>query len=529
MTSPTDTRLDPRAKIERIDDRLREGSSLEALALAAQFTREYPDNIDGWILLGRACVSERDYARALNAGERAVAIDARNPAARLLLTEGLLRKGRTEEASKVIAGLETERKFDPAVMHELGWAYARMNKHADAARCYERVRILQPTNRPVVHNLCGAYIALGEMEKAEALYDEVLRKDAREVDAYYNRAALRIQTPERNHISAMEKALEGADQNAEIVLCYALAKELEDLKEWKRSFAYLKRGADSYRRMSPYRVETDLDLMKEISRQFDESFFAENTSGYAEESPIFVLGMPRSGTTLVDRIVSSHSTVASVGESDEISHLLIRRTSKNGPQDKITIEHMRRARQIEWASAGREYCDAIRGLMPGNRRLLDKTPRNFFYLGAILAALPNAKVLHLRRRPMDSCYAIYKVLFRQGFPFSYDLRDTGRFYLGYLELMEHWRKVLPGRFLDIDYEELVDNQEAVTRRMLEFCGLEWEDGCLSFEKNASPAATASAAQVRRPIYKSSVALWRRYEEELEPLARVLRDGGIEIA
>ena len=268
--------------------------------------------------------------------------------------------------------------------------------------------------------------------------------------------------------------------------------------------------------------------MNEIRVQFDEAFFAQHPVGYPDESPIFVLGMPRSGTTLIDRILSSHSTVGSVGESDEFSHLIIRRTRPDGPQEGIDIRHIRKARNLDWDSAGREYCRAVRGLLPGYEHLLDKTPRNFLYVGLILAALPNAKIVHLRRQPVDSCYAIYKTLFRQGFPFSYDLRDTGNFYLGYRELMEHWRRVLPGRFLDVDYEDLVDHQEEVSRRMISFCGLEWEDACLSFEKNTSPSATASAAQVRRPIYKSSVALWRRYEQELQPLIRILREGGIQV-
>ena len=531
MTSPTQVETDPlKTQLERIDDHLRQDLPFVAKSLAVRFVAEHPSNIDGWIMLGRACVALREYDKALDAGEKATAIDSGHPAARLLFIEGLLRSGRNDEALNTTRSLEKDRQFDPVVMHEVGWAYSRMNKHADAVRCYERVRILQPINRPVVHNLAGAYIALGELEKAEAIFNDVLRKDAHEVDTYYNRATLRKQTRERNHIAEMEGVLAGVKpgENAEIVLCYALARELEDLGEWKRSFTYLKRGANAFKRISPYRVEIDLALMNEIRVQFDEAFFAQHPVGYPDESPIFVLGMPRSGTTLIDRILSSHSKVGSVGESDEFSHLIIRRTRPDGPQEGIDVRHIRKARNLDWDSTGREYCRAVRGLLPGYEHLLDKTPRNFLYVGLILAALPNAKIVHLRRQPVDSCYAIYKTLFRQGFPFSYDLQDTGHFYLGYRELMEHWRRVLPGRFLDVDYEDLVDHQEKVSRRMISFCGLEWEDACLSFEKNTSPSATASAAQVRRPIYKSSVALWRRYEQELQPLIRILREGGIQI-
>ena len=153
---------------------------------------------------------------------------------------------------------------------------------------------------------------------------------------------------------------------------------------------------------------------------------------------------------------------------------------------------------------------------------------NFYHLGQIAVALPDAPIVHLRRNPVANCYAIYKTLFRGGYIYTYDLIEMGRFYLGYLELMAHWRRVLPGRFLDVDYEELVTNQEEVTRRMVAWCGLEWEDACLSFEKNKSPSMTASVAQVRQPIYDSSVHQWRNYEKELEPLIRLFQDAGVKV-
>ena len=274
-----------------------------------------------------------------------------------------------------------------------------------------------------------------------------------------------------------------------------------------------------------YRVERDIAMLEGLEAEFGSDFFAQPHAGYDAASPIFVLGLPRSGTTLVDRILSSHSAVGSVGESGEFSAAVARQGGGSADDELIGIEDVR---ALDYAAIGRDYCRSVEGLLPGHRTLLDKTPANFHFVGMILTALPNARIVHLRRHPVDSCYAIYKTLFRKGYSYSYDLRDMGRYYLAYARLMAHWRQVLPGRFLDVSYEDLVANQEAESRRMVAFCGLEWEDACLSFEKNASPSLTASAAQVRQPIYKTSVALWRRYERELEPLVRILREGGIAV-
>lgn len=514
-------------KLERMDDHLRQGLPLTARALGRAFVETYPENVDGWILLGRAYLALNDNSALMQCAERAVAISSKHPAALLLLGESLLRAGRIEEALASIRKLEKERKFDPAVLQQIGYAYTRTNRHADAARCYERVSVLKPADHQVVHNLAGAYIALGQIEQAEKVFDDLLRKFPHEYDAYYNRSQLRKQKPDSNHIAEMEKLLAELPPKslAEPVICYSLAKELEDLQEYKRSFAYLKRGADAYSAQSDYRVEQDIEFMAQIKAKFDGAFFTNPPVGYDGACPIFVLGMARSGTTLVDRILSSHSSVESVGESYEFTRAIARHTGREGAMDFIDVA---KTSDIDWEAAGRDVSVALNGLAPGCPHPLDKTPKNFYYLGLILAALPNAKIVHLRRNPVDNCYAVYKVLFRQGYPFSYNLENMGRAYLAYRDLMAHWRQVLPGRFLDVDYEELVAHQEEQTRRIIGFCDLPWEDACLSFEKNESPSLTASAAQVRQPIYKTSVALWRRYEEELQPLIKVLRDGGVEV-
>lgn len=513
-------------ELSRIDSALR-ANFVGTLALIKEFLVAHPNNIDGLIFLGRAHQVRAQFSEMLQAAKRVEAIDPRNPIGRILMIEALLRCGQSETAFQAARKLEVEKKFDPIILSQLGNFYSETNLHADAARCFERVRILQPTNIRALYSLAGSHVALGELDKTERLFDTLLRRSPHEYDAYYNRSTLRKQKPGANHVADMEALLKEPlrSETAEPILCYSLAKELEDLGEWNRSFSYLKRGADARRRTMSYNVDEDLAMLEDIGKRFDRSFFQEHRSGYGEQRPIFVLGMPRSGTTLVDRILSSHSGVGSVGELSEFSMAVLRQAGGQNGRGNIGLE---RVREFNYELMGKEYCESLNAYLPGTTHILDKTPNNFYYIGMIATALPNAPIIHLRRNPVATCYAIYKTLFRAGYSYSYNLSDMGRYYLGYLKLMEHWRRVLPGRFLDVDYELLVADQEGVSRQMLEFCGLEWEAACLSFEKNDSPSLTASAAQVRQPIYDSSVGLWRRYEKELAPLIRIFQDAGIAV-
>jgi len=514
--------------LDDIEVLLAQGQVGNAQLKAQLFCDAHPGDVDGWIMLGRISLERKLFAKALEAGERAVALMPKDITAQLLHLDGLFRCGMNAEAFEVSKRLLAEKRNDAMVNKRIGNFFTRTNRHAEAARCYERVRVLSPADHSIIYNLVSARIALGQLDDAAFLFDDLLRKDPDEYPAYYTRATLQKWTAEKNHVGEMEKILGHmpAGHLEEPTLCYSLAKELEDMKEWPRAFSYLKRGADARRKLlSTYDVQGELDLMEEVKEHFNEAYLGDARAGFSQGSPIFVLGMPRSGTTLVDRIISSHPLVGSVGESKEFGRVLSQLGHERYQQEIVDVPQ---ACALEPHAIGEAFWVSIKGLLPGYERLLDKTPRNFMHLGHILKALPNAKIIHLRRHPIDSCYAVYKTLFRDGYLFSYDLEDLGRFYLGYLDLMAHWRRVLPGRFLDVDYEALVENQEAVTRQMIDFCGLEWNEACLSFEKNASPTLTASAAQVRQPIYKSSVALWRRYEKELDPLIRVLEAGGVKI-
>lgn len=436
----------------------------------------------------------------------------------------LIRDGRIGEALSRLAAIEAGAGDDARLLQHLGEHYTHCGKPDAAAACYRRAVSLTPNDPRCLYNLSAALIALGRIAEAEALLDRVIALDPRDADAWQNRSTLRRQTTEANHVPGLLKAVEQVGPGpAEVALCYALAKELEDLGDTDHSFAWLKRGADRRRSLLSYRVEADVAAMAEIARVFDAARFDHPPGGCPETGPVFVMGLPRSGTTLVDRIISSHSDVESLGEINDFALVLMRLAGATGGKGDL----IRRSAALDPAALGRAYLDSVAGYGRTRPMFIDKTPVNFLYVGLIARALPNARIVHLRRHPLDSGYALYKTLFRMGCPYSYDLEDLAAYMLAHRRLMDHWREVAPGRILDIDYEALVADQETVSRRIIDHCGLDWQDACLTFHENATPAATASAAQVRQPIHARSVGLWRRYAAQLEPLAAALRAGGVD--
>ena len=436
----------------------------------------------------------------------------------------LIRDGRMGEALARLASLEASADHDSRLLQHLGEHYTHCGRSADAARCYRRAALLAPNDPRVLYNLATALIALGETGEAERLLDKVIQLDPDDYDAWQNRSTLRRQTPQSNHTAALFQATrQRLTGPGEVVLSYALAKELEDLGEHAASFAWLRRGADRRRSMLSYQVAADVAAMTEIAKVFDRALFERTEPGRLDVGPVFVLGLPRSGTTLVDRIISSHSDVESLGEINDFALALMREAGPSQAKGDL----IRRSAALDPAALGRAYLDSVAGRGGSSPLFIDKTPVNFLYIGLIARALPNARIIHLRRHPMDSGYALYKTLFRMGCPYSYDLADIAAYQLAHRALMEHWRAVLPGRVLDVDYEALIADQEAVSRRIIDHCGLAWQEACLRFHENASPAATASAAQVRQPIHANSVGLWRRYAEQLEPLRAALIAGGVD--
>lgn len=508
-----------------LDHHLRNGNHAEALDNCAQLMTEPSLPIVHLLTLSHAFQRLGKFSAMLVAARRAADLEPENVGAQLRVVESQIYVGDIASALRRLDELETRFAMNADLLQDIAQMYLHCAAHTQASLCYERAVQLQPTHAPFLYNLASSYVALGKIAQAEALFTQVLALAPSDLGAYLNRSMLKSWTPGTNHIEELSGVLQRLPANhpGEVPLSYALAKEYEDIGEPEKSFALVKRGADRRRSMLAYKVANDVAAMEKIAQVFDATLLtAANQSG-SLETPLFILGLPRSGTTLVDRILSSHSQVASLGEITNFVFALMQLASGAGGK----FEMIQRSAQINFRRLGQIYCDGIKGYGNSAPHLINKTPDNFLYLGLIHLALPGAKVVHLRRHPLDSCYAMYKTLFRMGYPFSYSLHDLGHYYLAYHRLMAHWRMLIPDSFIDIDYEALVNDQEGTTRALLDYCGLAWEPACLNFHENASPAATASAAQVRRPVYRDSVQRWRQYADQLSPLSDFLTEHGID--
>ena len=489
-------------------------------------------SVSDWLSRSRAAQIAGDFDGMIEAARQAHELGPAEPETGLRLAECSLLCGQVAQAIACLQALESPAKGDPMLLQRIAAQYTQCSRFNDAHRCHRRAAELAPRDSRCLYNLAASCIATGKLAEAERLLTEVIRLDPTDYDAWQNRSTLRRQTRDDNHVEQLRYVLAhlGATDPGRVQICYALARELEDLGQYEESFRYLQQGAMARRQRLDYDVANDVAAMELIQQVFSAELLQSPSAGITSDQPVFVLGLPRSGTTLVDRIISAHGQAASLGETNTLVFALMRTVAEGQPRGQPAAqsrtELIHRSAQTNFASLGEKYLAVTSQYGQGGLRLVDKTPLNFLYLGLIRLALPGARIIHLRRHPVDSCYAMYKTLFRMGYPFSYSLEDAGRYYIAYRKLMTHWRNAAPGSFLDVDYEKLVNDQEAESRRIIEWCGLEWDEACLEFHRLATPAATASASQVRRKMYTSSVNLWRNYERQLAPFVARLREHGI---
>ncbi|HWX31663.1 MAG TPA: sulfotransferase [Steroidobacteraceae bacterium] len=470
----------------------------------------------------------RDWAGALDRIDRALIVDAQDPRFLMQRAQCLMALGRKADAFASAAQAERCAATDPAILDAAGTLYSYGNDHRRALPAYDRAVALAPRNAHFLYNRATVRRFLGLLADAEDDYDRVIALRPMDFEAYKNRTDLRTQTAERNHVRELEAIASRpmADWRGEVQIRYALAKEYEDLGDHAKSFEQLARGATTRRKHLKYDIATDVATVQWIMDAFPGAAAA--AQNHCEEAPIFVVGLPRSGTTLAERILASHPQVFSAGELDcfalSVVDAVRRRT---GLAQLPRRDLVANSAALDFAALGRDYLQRANHASGGSGRFIDKMPLNYLYCGLIRRALPNAKIVHLTRDPMAVCYAMFKTLFRDGYPFSYDLDEIGRYYIAYRRLMAHWQAVEPHAIHHLSYEALVADQLGETRKLLAFCGLDWQDDCVQFHDNPAASTTASAAQIRRPIYDSSVSQWRHYEMQLAGLRGRLEAAGIE--
>lgn len=476
------------------------GLAIEAQEAFARAITHAPARPDLHLYLARAFAASQRYDSALDAASAA---------------ERLLAAG-------------DARGFDT-----LGVILVQCHAYARAVTAFRHAVHLAPGDAGLRFNLGTALTFLGDIDGAERELEACIARDPSHWRAHHSLSQLRRQTREANHIERLVTLADGAAGRvtATTFLNMALAKELEDIGEHDAAFDRMVAGKGAPRTLLGYSRARQAELFNALASGFPAPWPERGTEGSEATDPVFIVGMPRTGTTLVDRIVSSHPLVQSVGELHNFPSAWKR--AMGGPGfEMFNPGHIRRASVtgVDWRRLGDDYVASTRAFTGSRPYFTDKLPHNFLYLGYIACALPRAPLVCVRRHPLDTCLSNFRQLFAPESPYfdySYDLLDIGHYYILFDRLMAHWKAVFPGRIHEVRYETLVTAQEASSRALIAHCGLEWDDACLAFEKNAAPVTTASAVQVRSGMYTSALARWKRYEAQLAPLRSMLEEAGID--
>ena len=308
---------------------------------------------------------------------------------------------------------------------------------------------------------------------------------------------------------------------ARIRYWFALGKAREDVGHYDEAFAAYAEGNRLQHELLPCDEARADAMLERLTTVFDRDFFAARREVRGcDKAPIFIVGMPRSGTTLLEQILASHPAVHGAGELPDLNQVIMDAPAR---AERRFPDFVPDLQPDDFRRMGEAYAERVWRLAPGAQHITDKMPANFFYIGMIRLMLPNAKIIHAMRDPMDSCFSNFARLFNDTMEFAYDLGTLGRYYVRYIKLMQHWHSVLPaGSILDLRYEHMVADTEGQARRILDYLGLPWDDKCLAFHQNKRHVKTASVAQVRKPIYKTSVARWRRFESHLQRLLEIVQ-------
>ena len=514
-----------RVRIEVATAALAAGDRRKSEAILREILHADPSHVAALCGLAAVSLASDVPADAERLLRHALAQSAHTPLAWRGLGEALIALGRLTEAEAAARHATQIEPDNPYTWITVGSVATRFMRQEQALEAYERAARLKPDEVRLRTTVGHVHKTLGNRAKSEAAYKEALALDPGLAEAWWSLADLKTYVFDDAEIAAMERVLaDGKRSRPETAqLHFALGRALEQRREYRDAFAHYARGNAMRRLDAPFDMARFEARCARIRTFFDRRFFAERAgSGDPSRAPIFIVGLPRSGSTLIEQILASHSQVEGTMELPNIL-MLTRELDALAPDRNGYPETLRGLPGAQLTAFGSRYLAQTEPLRHGREHFTDKLPNNFSHIGLIHTILPQATLIDARRHPMDACFGTFKQHFAIGQTFSYDLEDLGRYYRCYLSLMDHWDEALPGKVLHFQYEQLVRDPEASIRRLLEHCGLPFEPGCLSFHETRRSVRTASAEQVRQPLYTSGVGHWQHFEKELEPLRRALGD------
>lgn len=494
------------------------GNTDEAIALLTRAVDRRPDEPACQNNLGNMLREQGRMSDAIAAYRNAVKADPNYVNAHYNLASVLNAQGDVASAIEAYRAVVRIRPRDAEAWNDLGVALMREGPLDEAVACFQSA--LQHGSEPATayNNMGAALMDLGKLEDARSCFHRAIDADRSFARAYDNLARSRRyedeSDPDIQRIEALADEPEIPHESLGI-LHFALGKSYDDCGSYDKAFTHYRQANDLVAKTVTFRRQEHTALITRLIELFDRDFFAARGEfGDSTERPVFIVGMPRSGTSLVEQVLSSHPEITGGGELScvsEIAASISRRTGRMYPECVTSLD------APTSRSLAQVYLSRLAKIDQHAPRVTDKTPGNFLHLGLIALLFPDARIIHCRREPMDVGLSIYFQRFAEGHQYAYDLSDIAAYYCEYARLMEHWNAVLPHRVFEVDYETLVDDQEPLTRRMIDFLALPWSDRCLAHDQNVRVVHTASNWQVRQPIYRDSVKRSQRYDKHLDEL------------
>lgn len=489
--------------------------------------RLYEDNTDPapYYLLANIALEHGNTSKAEELFERAATLGKENSLyvssfAKVLSLRGNIDQARIENEKAAALPVTNAHVAD-----SIGVVFSRTGFHDKAISFYEKAISLDPRPDNFHYNKAASLMFMGNFPAAKEAYEAAITRNPENVKAYSSIVMLEKQSGEENKLKDLYALFERQKDCPDSLLQigHAIAKTLEDLGKYEESLDWLHKAKHRKHQELNYNLNKYFDIFEAARKSFEKTVPLDNTS---KESPIFIVGLPRTGTTLVDRIISSHPEVTSCGELNFIARLI---KDATGTQSRLVMDDktLQAAAEVKLEKLGRIYWDNAKPLRRNKSRMTDKMPLNFFYLGLIHRIFPKAKIVCLRRNAMDSCLSNYRQLFSTSYSYynyTLSLDDTAQYYRRFDSLMNYWADNIPEEnFMQIEYENIVFDQENQTRALLEFCDLSWNEACMRFHENEAPVSTASSVQVRQPLYSGSIGRWKRYGDKLDVLRSALGD------
>ena len=500
-------------------DLMYDGQLAAADSLCRQYLQQHKHDAEAMVLLAEIGMKLKAYYEAEFLLESCVAIHPEHERAAVAYQSVLSKLGKFPQAEAFCRKRREQKPGDMSVLMAHASALVGMGTLEEAEAIYHQL-LSANEQRPAVWLALGhAQKAMGKRELAIRAYETAIRYMPDFGDAYWSLANTKTYTFSDEMLKEMETLASGDGLRLDdlINLCFALGKAHEDKKNIEKSFAYYKKGnalKHSTTQFDIARTEAAMDAQKEACPA---SLFA-SKSGCLDPAPVFIVGLPRAGSTLLEQILASHSQVDGTMELHDILTIASRVSGQSTPYPY----NLKSLSDDQCKQLGQLYIEQTSAYRQGAPFFIDKMPNNFIHIGLIKRILPNAKIIDARRHPFDCCFSGYKQLFGDGQEFSYGLNEIGRYYRAYIDLMDHWHKVLPGEVLTVQHEALLEDLEGQVKRLLDFCGLPFEEACLAFHQTQRVIKTPSSEQVRQPIYKTGMGQWKPFEMHLTPLFDALR-------